>query len=394
MWVKTSGVSAVEIDDDVFRTILSFYPEEKLHESEFFQSCFSHGSVSYTLLRAESNKIFLPWQLFFLNKKNLKKQLKHINEQREDRLSAAFFTKRKGSGEHMSRRIVDRLIRLQGFVVSKKKYQKNSFCNSLNSLSPTDAANSLIEYFGVDLVEFRGKKTKREALEYLIKKIGAGQINVSRGVRVLLPIYQQIDKIYKNTSGFALKDDCLPFIFLPGDINPEEATGRQIYSLFYLLASIGINDYSFFIDQDLEVQVVGAKNLEKWKHDLVSCIILPTDSLTTIPTSLDDIMKMSDKYKVTPTAVIVVLRARGIINSALFDFLKSELNLSVKTFQQGWSAKISTSVKKFCGQEASAAINMLIRGGKLKSITAQYLIFGRVNKSQYKKYFSQIQNTV
>ena len=48
------------------------------------------------------------------------------------------------------------------------------------------------------------------------------------------------------------------------------------------------------------------------------------------------------------------------------------------------------SVLRGHGTEPSNILSRLIKDKKIKSITAQHLLFGRVNKKQYKKYLSEI----
>lgn len=69
MWVTVHGTNSTEIDDTVVRRVLNLYPEENLESREVFQDAFANGSISIGDLKSESDKILIPWQMFFLNEK-------------------------------------------------------------------------------------------------------------------------------------------------------------------------------------------------------------------------------------------------------------------------------------------------------------------------------------
>lgn len=268
----------------------------------------------------------------------------------------------------------------------------NQFCGSLVGKNDKDAVSHILSYFSIDIDKFRNYKNKASSLEYLIKKIEDKNINISQGVLTnkMLPNHQVVNNsVYKNTSGFVIKDEKIPFIFLPSEINPDETDGRQIYTLIYLLVIIGLNQYNFFIEKDFKTKAIKAKGQQAKIYRITSELLLPrtqTDLLKdqTVTTEIRD--DLSLKYKMTPTAVLVTLRIRNTITHDEYKLLLPPEYKPQKNTNIMKSPGIETSVRKFCGKHSFDFINTAIKNGSVTSVQAQYLLFGGVNKKGYKKY--------
>lgn len=396
MIVRVANKDAVEINDDTVRGVLSFYPEEELAGRRFFEEGFDKGHISYKGLLGECDSIQIPWQMFFLNYDNLKIQIDRIIKSREYKFSAKFFTKREGVGGITSRRIIDRLIRLQNFVVNNYEFQKNIFCGSLSGKVQSACVKTFFDTLEINEEKIRSDR-KETVLQYLIDRAGAKYINVSRGVWKggILPEVKGVNKVYKNTSGFVIKDDYVPFLFLPDEINPDEVTGRRIYTLVYLLVCIGLDEYDYFIESEFRISALKNSGPQSKVHNIVGGILLPeeeTEKLRGAKVTVMDRDRLAHNYKITPTAVVVILKRRGIIKTQKeYEALLPEPYQPKKGISTPMNpAKVKTSVKKFCGSVAFDVINKSIESKALKSIEAQYLIFGGVKKGKYKEYCSQI----
>src|SRR2546426_332990 len=112
--------------------------------------------------------MLIPWQMFFLTPENLRHELERINELRRYKFSNRFFIKRKAAGDVTSKRIIDRLIRLQDYVVTNYDLPRHTFCGSLRTLRKESGAERLVNYFGIDIDRFRSKRFA-PALDYLIQ---------------------------------------------------------------------------------------------------------------------------------------------------------------------------------------------------------------------------------
>lgn len=397
MRVTVNGTNSTEIEDSVVERVLDQYPEEELATRNVFEEAFSNGTIEFSDLKEESDKILIPWQMFFLTTANLNQQLTHIDTVRQHKVSAKLVAKRRGTGDVTSKRIVDRLIRQQNFLTAPGTFPSNTFCGSLTNVPTKQAAKQILTHFDISqdfLWRYRGKG---RALEYLIRKVESGNINVSRGVLTnkLLPTWQVVPSdVYRNTSGFVVKDDCVPFVFLPNEVNPDEVESRQIYTLVYLIAVIGLGQYDYYLDKDFKAKMLGATGMNARLHAITTELLMPeseTDKLRgqTITAARRD--ELADTFKVSPSALVITLCRRGVITRKQFDALKPPPYVPKKrTNSHTRSPKVSTSVKKFCGEKSFNAINAGIRTGTLKSIQAQYLIFGAVNKKGYRKYRNEL----
>jgi hypothetical protein len=380
MWITVKSKRAVEIDAQLVDLILNIYPEEKLTERHVFKKAFIFGSIEFQDLKSESEKILIPWQFFLLDKKNLQAELNHIEKTRIDRVSAKLLAKRKGAGDVTSRRIIDRLIRLQNYLSDNAILSTNSFCGSLVGMKDANAVSHIISYFGIDMGKFWDYPHKADALKYLIEKIEDKYINVSRGVLAnkILPNWRVVqNSLYKNTSGFVLKDEKIPFVFLPSEINPDETDGRQIYTLIYLIILIGLNQYDFILEKDFKVEVLVAKGQSAKIHMMISEFLLPRAVTNQfrgqrVTHQLRD--DLSARHKLTPTAVLVTLKIRGHFASQQeYEALLPPEYTAPQTKGPKHSPKIETSVKKFCGRHPFNFINTAIKSGAVQSVQAQYL---------------------
>lgn len=397
MWVKVGNKKAVEIHDDVVRGVLSIYPEEQLLDRPFFIDAFSSGYVSYKGLLSECDSMLIPWQMFFLNPTHFKKQLENIEKNRKSKFRKSFFTKRESVGKVTSKRIIDRLIRLQDYILSnfKDKLSKHSFCGSMKGKTMDECVKIFTDSFDIDMTVFRAKTQIDNALEYLIEKIENKNINISRGVLKggVLPELKGASTVYKNTSGFVIKDENIPFVFLPDDLNPEEAFGRRIYTLIYLLVCIGLDEYDFYIESNFKASALKTKGSEAKRHKITTAILLPkteTEKIRGTGITQTEIASLSKAYKITPTAVVVTLRRRGIIDQNEYDSLLPTPGVLTKSKSKGRRPNIDRAVRKFCGLQSFGYINQGIKSGVLGGIEAQYLLFGRVNQKQYKNYRQKV----
>ncbi len=402
MWLKIKSKKVIEIDDNVIKSILNFYPEENLISYPVFIDSFKKQSITIKELKKVSEKILLPWQIFLLNKNNLNKVLDHIEQERKDKVPlSVFLNKRKAGGDITSKRILDRLIRIQNYVSENGSLPKNVFCDSLRGLTVKSAAKHIIRYLDIDFDKIRNEVfDAQKTLAYLKLKLDDKNINLCEGVlsNGMLPQVGVSKSVYKNTSGFAIKSDTIPFIFLPGETKPDEAYTRQIYTLFYLVTGIGLGDFQYLFESKLSYRgIQKIKKEQKFIHNIVSEILLPqeeTDKLKTktylIDKSFCDKLKL--KYKLSIRAIITILRIRGFINPDIYNDIEKQIpKKGLSSNQQFFNTpNISTSVKKFCGNKAIDIINTSIKNKLIFPTQAQYLIFGRSRIPEYKKYVTEM----
>lgn len=397
MWLTINHEKATEIEDEAVKKILNLYPEEKLVTRPVFKSAFVNQKIKLKDLKDESGKILIPWQMFLLSKENLNKHITHIEDQREYKVSSKLVSKRRGAGDITSKRILDRLISLQNFLTSSETLPINAFNESLKQMSVTESAEYVLNFFSIKQERlWITHKTKSASLDYLINQIQDKNINISRGVLTnkILPNHRVVggNDIYKNTSGFVIKDEYIPFIFLPSETNPDEVESRQIYTLIYLVVMIGLGRYDYRIEKDF----IRKRRFEKGSglkkiFNITSEILLPTSESSKLHGTKITTLKrdeLSSKYKVSPLALVTILHMRDVINKQEYEDLKPPEYKPVNNQKEKVvrSAHITTSVSKFCGKKTYETINRRIADGSLKNTQAQYLLFGGINKKGFRTY--------
>ncbi len=381
--------SAATLDDSSFRRVLGIYPEEELAKRKIFAAALRDGEIEFSDLKEEAAKIIIPWQMFFLEPPKLDAELERIEELRH-KAAASRVAKRAGSGKVTSKRILDRLVRCHAYLAANHKLGKNAFCGSLRGIRRLpDVVAQLCLHFDIDMNSFR-IKNKKDALAYLIEKVESGQVNVCQGVLTnkILPLLEDSRSVYKNTSGFVIADESLPFVFLPSEINPNEREGRQIFTLVYLLALIGLDAYDYQIERDFKVSMLAAKGRQKNAYHIVSEFLLPfveTEPLrgTLITAEVRD--RLARGHKLTPTAVMVILRKRDIVSQREYVALLPPAP-PARGKKGGAPVPIEFSVRKFNGRYVSELVNSDFKVGKITAVQTQYLLLGSINKNGFKKY--------
>lgn len=395
--LKSHGKTVLSIERSSFIKILSIYPDESLHNREIFNSALQVGEISFSDLKKECETVCLPWQLFLLEPQKLDRELSQIDELRKSKFDDKMIATRDNEGRGVSLRIADRLIALQDFAREGVSVD-NKFCGSLKKLPENQWADYIIRYFSINPENInKGKKGK--TLDYLIRQVEARNIRVSRGVfnsNKLLPIGNDIRKTYRKSSGFVVRDNRVPYIFLPSELNTDETPGRQILTLVSLLVLIGMDQYSIYIQGNFEVKIKKNKLL-KLAFKISGEILLPL-SATSMYTdvAITDIIRdeLAEKYMLTPSAVIVTFRERGHLKSdeefeALTESINRKPQLSEKTPMK--TPFIQTSVKKLCGQTTSQEIIDALRSSSLSNVKAQYLMFGYVDKLKFERFKSNVE---
>lgn len=384
------GEFVVDINEDVINIILDIYPDENLHERKVFKNALNSKEITFADLTKECSTLHIPWQLFLLSIEKTSQEVSKINNLRKSKFDFSKIANRASfSCKYISMRLLDRIIALQQFA-KETTSPKNQFCNALTRVDRHNWVPFIIRYFDIDLQKFSDLK-KEKALEYIINLLEAKNICVSRGVLAnkVLPISPELRKSYKQSSGFVVQDNTLPYIFLPNEINRDETAGRQIYTLISLLILIGLSEYNILVNSDFESRINGSR-LTKKIHGAVTEFLLPfevTEQYKNKPINPQVRDALSEQYKLTPTAVVITLRERGLIDpeecEKLLNSIPKKPSSKDSFFKQ---QKLTTSVEKFCGKTTNANIKDRIHNKTLETTRAQYLLFGQIDKPRFHKF--------
>ncbi|HEY9481199.1 MAG TPA: hypothetical protein VIR98_03165 [Candidatus Paceibacterota bacterium] len=385
----------MEIEDAVFSGLLSFYPEERLLNREKFAAAKRDGVISFSELKSESETLFIPWQMFFLNSTKLKKQLNNIESNRADKISLSFMSRRPGRRGAFSMRLIDKFVRIQSFLTLNSSFPINQFPGSLKDLSVPDSVNKILEYFSIDIEFFRTRRTVKMAIDYLIDCLAKKNINVAQGTTAygLMPRTESHAPLYKNLSGFCLKDARVPFIYLStNEVSDEEPVGRQIYTLIYLISMIGLDIYSLAIKAKSVIKIAGGDRRSNLANEITSELLMPKEKMEEYRhrnVTQDDLKAMCLKYKVTPRAALYRLKKERIINQQEYDDLIEE-NPYIPSPPPPNGPKLETSVKKLVGELVFGVTNNLVGNKTISPVQAQIIMFGRPDTRKWIGYRSNL----
>lgn len=393
--LKSNSKEIIEIEELSITKILDIYPDEHLLNRPFFVKAIANQEATMSELRAECSKLLMPWQLFFLNIDKLDKELKEIKSKRNAKFDKKLIASRNNKGQGISLRIADRLIALQDYA---RQYvtDPNPFPGMLKGVYRDKWAATILDFFEIDTAKLSSGK-KEKTLEYLIDKLETMNIRVARGVLAnkLLPAANEIRATYRKSSGFVVHDGRVPYLFLPSELNDGETAGRQILTLLSLITLVGLDRYNLYVTGDLEATMQNDRTLRQI-YGVVSEILLPfneTDKYQgqTITEEIRD--TLASRFMLTPSAIVVTLRQRGLIEDD--NSYQSLLETTGITGSDGKkqtmrSPHLDTSVRKLCGNATHNDIIHGIKNNSLKSVQAQYLMFGRVDKAKYETYKANV----
>lgn len=393
--LKTHGKTVLQIEEASVEKILKIYPDEHLYERPVFSDAFATGELSLAALKSECGTLLIPWQLFLLQPGKLDRSIEQIHARRKAKFHEKLIASRNKDGSGISLRIADRVIGLQEFA-SKTISHPNEFCGILNDHDRSRWPEILISHFDINPSKLKNRP-KKAALEYLIKQAEAKNIRVARGVlstaAMLFPVAREIQKTYRKSSGFVVHDLKLPYVFLPDEIGDNETTGRQILTLLVLLVLVGTNKYDIYLSGNLELRI---------RRDKILANAFGAATEILLPYAVSDVCKgvriteairdeLAASYMLSPSAVVVTLRQRGVIES---DKEQARLLDSIETSSGGAGPmklpKIDTSIKKLCGESTTMDIVTALSNHKLKTVDAQYLMFGRIDKLRYAKFAATV----
>lgn len=390
MWLIHRGKRCLELDERVFRRLLSFYPEENLLERPVLARALERGEIKKAHLQLEANINFIPWQMFLLTRTRLQHHLRWIERERKDKIQVAQISSRSGSAGPTPYRLIDRYIRTQNFLIGRGGLKPNRFNGSLVGLETAEAVAAIEKHFGIDRAALWSKSTKERALEYLVERTESGQVNVALGASEarLVPSSKNHRALYKNVSGFCIKDARVPFVFVNMNMaDEEEPVGRRLYTLLLLVTLIGLGVYA--VTRDWRPGRTPARAREPYlpiAHRIVSEFFIPIAALDAYrgrritPAIIDE---LAGKHKLTPSAVIFRLWKDKFITTDERDALTQP---SVLIKSRARSPRIETAVRKVNGGLVVSAVNAAFSGGAITPNQAQYILFGRVRRPTWQKY--------
>ena len=332
----------IAISKSATKTSISTEVYSLLHENfiysdrELSQGYMNKKQITFVQLRKLCRKNNFNYALFFAGINHLKKI---INEQNSE-LFGSLDRKEIIAGTRSGTVDIRAIRWIIGDLIAKKDlYKKYGNSQKLkivkflrnSSRSVPDQANYILETLGISRNDLLAKTTKKAAYKFLCKTLSNNNIHVSTEANNCMP--QNVPKELEM-SGIYIRDNFNPMIFICNEISghPDEGMGRKIYTLVFLLTSI-CKGRSFAISinkENYSVDISKNKYLAKI-HKITNEILMPKNYFKEgTYSNKKEILAESGRLKVTPTALLVRLKALKKLDCD-YAMLKGEFS---KDFEQ------------------------------------------------------------
>jgi hypothetical protein len=376
--------TAVPIDSAVFNTLLVNSVAGTYRD---YERAIETGEIKLKELQFLSEKGDIPLPLFFAPLQLVKAQVDAKTKKLLDGVSRETFS--IGSRANVELRdvelIVKDLIRKQQLLrTHDDSLARNRIVGLLSkagSSAETDAAK-LMSAIGLTHENLLSCRKKDSALDLIIDRLEANQVLVSRSVQNYMP--QRLTHV--RFSGMTIRDNKVPFIFLAGGDHgdQQEPVGRTIFTLTLMTVLVARRIFAPMTwdggstETDLGIE-----------YDIAGAMLMPQERFRAVRrSSLEDMKKASDEFKVTPSAVTVRAMRLGIISGDVARSYLDELRMEfLSRPKDGPRSQIlpENAVRKYGGRELSRRMlsaldaSKITRGEFCRSVCLNYLKPHQIN---------------
>lgn len=307
--VRLDGAE-VPIPRDVFKLLLD---NSVAGTYSAYKKALQTGRIHYADLLILSEKGDIPSSLFFAPFGLVQEQVRKKTEKLLSGISRDTFS--IGSRAHVELQdielIVKDLIRKQQLVRKHDlSLKRNTIVGALVKLgtTPDEDATKLMSMLGITNEAIRVCRTKEIALNFLIERLEANQILVSRSVPNYMPQLLRGEKF----SGLTIRDTKVPYIFLAGGDHKDnqEPVGRMIFTLVLMSVLVARRIFAPMTWEGGNTRTEPGR-----EYDIAGAMLMPAKKFKEMgPTTLGDLKAVSDDFKVTSSAATVRAMRLGIIN--------------------------------------------------------------------------------
>lgn len=308
----------------------------------------------------------IPYPLFFAPLETVEEQVRMKTEK-----LMAGFTKSSFSIQSRDRvelrdieLIVKDLLRKQEWL---RRYDKSLTKNQLVGLakhskaSVLEDARRISDALELDLAAVRKPSSKEGALQVLVRQLEAKQILVSQSTRLHMP--QLLDGL--RFSGFAVKDKKVPFIFLASGDEGEgfEPAGRRVFTLMLLTVLIAQGTF-----EPVTYQGHTRDEESPRAYEVTEELLMPAAEMRAIPFhDLSAAIEVGNRFKLTPSAIVMRARKLRLIDYDRFSHLMDELETNRPRGSNGPRNQPLPvrALKKYNGVECSRRLLRILDAGHI-----------------------------
>lgn len=358
------GGTSVALDEAVFTGLLD---NSVAGTYKDYERALETRQIEFRKLQLLAERGDIPFPLFFAPLPLVEAQI----ETKTRKLLAGFSRETFSIGSRAKVELRDVELIVKDLIRKQQLLRKHDDLLPANRIvgvlarigSSTEAdAVKLMSAIGLTHDNIRGCRTKESALELMIERLEASQVLVSRSVQNYMP--QRLSHV--RFSGMTIRDNRVPYIFLAGGDHgdQQEPVGRTIFTLALMTVLVARRIFAPMTWDG------GSVNAEPGiEYDIAGAMLMPEKRFRAVrPSSLEDMKKASEEFKVTPSAVTVRAMRLGIINSDDAQSYLDELRVEVLGRPKGGPRSPilpENAVRKYVGRELSRRMLAALDASKI-----------------------------
>ena len=362
----TVGGARVPIERSVFSAL---FDQSIVYARKPYKKALATSEISLDVLMNLARTAEIPYSLFFSPSAVVDAQVKKKIDTLLTGVGKDTFSLNSRSRVELRdvELIVKDLLRKQEFLKrldgSLSMNHIVGFLKNSKAGLPADAT-SLRQRLGFTVDNLHDCKTKRAALDFLIDRLEANQMLVSRSQQNFMP--QNLPHGVKF-SGMCVKDRKVPYLFLTsGDStdNPEPA-GRQIFTLVLLTVLIAHGKFAPVTFDDYTDEPISAIEYELTEEVLMPAGMVKGLSLD----SLTDLKAAADSFQVTPSAMVMRARRLGIITPVTANIFLAAVRteFAARAKNKPRQPKPVNAIRRYNGAEFSRRMVEQLDAGRLNA---------------------------
>lgn len=372
------SVIAVQLGGDSLRinekTYKNLFDNSVVHGLTKYEQSIENKSIGFFDFVELARKADVPYTLFFAPKEFVDKNIKRKNDLLLQGVTKKTFSlNSRGTVELRDiELIIKDILRKQELLKTHNSEKDNEVfgCLKRSSLPLSKQADKLRSILGIELKQVK-KYTKTKTFEYLAKCLEDRKVFVAQSSRLFMP---QIIQRNVKFSGVCVKDKKYPFIFLNNkdDTKSFEPEGRKILTLILLTACLAKGRFNPLSYNDQSQNVI-----QDNVYQIAEEILMPASEVEQLEiNTLQELKRESDKYSVTPSAMLMRLRRLKALDRDDIDDYQTVLKDEFDTAPEprARTPKPENGFKKYNGIAYSKAVFDLIDRGVLTRRDARRIL--------------------
>lgn len=370
----------IYIPKEVFVTL---FENSQVYYLSDYKKAISDNRIRYSKLRDMSREANIPYSLFFAPKEVVERNIQRNNNILFQGVpDGMLLIAGRGNLRLNDVGLIIKDIQKRQMLMTKYRPEvKDSPVLSITKNENDELfAKQIINALGLDMEKFRAYSSKNDSYQFLTDNLERNNIMISRSRKGYMP-----QSISPNVafSGLIVKDKKFPTIFLHArdEDMVSDPSGRRIFTVFLLLSCMA-NRRFVSVSYDQGVKEV----IKNFEYRVAEEMLVPRSALEgAVIGSIDDIKKISDYFKVTPSMALMRLKRTGLVSSGefdkYFDIIKEERKMAEENRKKGTyrrAPKITTGIVAYNSKLFCREVIRRMEAGKIgKGEARRLLVFNK-----------------